>query len=212
MYVNFVAHQTFGNGVYGMENEQLGDAFMMCLRIRYGGPIISIVLYRTEEVWSVPDVPEPRTRAAPDSEPFPECEGDIFYRCWRKGLVTRTRATGKSNEGGEFSCRERKRGISDQTAKVAHICAKSAERGSGGHLRAHARAYFRFRASFLLSPCLRTVFEVIKLLREPLERLWHLLSQSTSVLHYGQAASRYGTSRATILSFYANPGAWGYVG
>lgn len=66
-YLSLVAHQPLRNCVYGVEDEQLRHTYEQLLcQPRY--PC---------QRGSVPEAPDPRTRAVPDSEPLEEREGDI---------------------------------------------------------------------------------------------------------------------------------------
>lgn len=67
-YLCLVAHQPLRNCVHRVEDEQLCHTCkVLCCELRY--------LYCRV---GIPEVPDPRTRAVPDSEPPDEGEGDIF--------------------------------------------------------------------------------------------------------------------------------------
>lgn len=69
VYLCLVAHESLGHRVHWMEDQEFGHACMGVRRVHDWHEI------------RLPEAPEPRTRAVPDSFPLPAWGGDMEETC-----------------------------------------------------------------------------------------------------------------------------------
>ena len=70
-YFRLIAHEPFRDGVHGVEYQELSDT---CAPV-------TLRDVREQAPAHIPDVPEPRMRAAADSLPFTLNDGDMVEYC-----------------------------------------------------------------------------------------------------------------------------------